>query len=295
MSTKGFISKTSKFFYLMAMTLCLTLTSCDELTEDETSFDSYIDINITRCERVGGVLMFDFTVTNKKSNGLDVELSGLKVVDNTGASYSGNTATISLGNQEYWFYSSGVISSKGSIKGHAKIPDFDPANRSENVTISMDVSIEGIPLENATFTKKKIAFVDNRVMDHGVQTNDTNLSYHVTSCQFNGNNVYMEFTVTNNTGLILTDFGMGYAYGGEAKVFDNNNVSYDSSVKFGDDDWYHFASVDRFAAGGTTHGTLWVKNVRSGATELNVYIGVGAENYVFEDQIVRFLNIPMTE
>lgn len=291
--------KKTLIFFLAMMAVCVSLTSCEKDSDDEGRpyYSKFIDINITRCERVGGVLMVDFTVKNKTDEGLRLTLNDQEVTDNVGTTYvsmwTDNIAHIALGSSEFSSKSNATVVANGEITGQIKVYDFDETNKATSIAVKIGVLIDGKDLADKKYEQGKIAVTDNRVMQHGIQTNDTHLAYQMTSCTVEGNNAYLNFTVTNNTGMSLTDFGMGYAYGGEARVYDNQGNGYDSSIRFGNDDWYHFAAINRFNSGASLQGTLRVENIKATASELTVYIGASAKNYICEDGTVRFLTIPI--
>jgi len=292
----------------MSRTLCLAamtavvgsiFTSCekDEDSEGRPYYTKFVNIEVTRCERVGGVLMIDYAVANKLDNQIEVELYGPQVTDNAGGSYTDAMGIVSVafGNQEYYQRTQARIAPKDTIVGHAKVKDFDPNGKSTNVKLQLRVGVTGETLADKPFEQGKVYFIDRRVKEHGVQTNDTCMVYQVASCAMDSDgNVEMKFTVTNETGMSLSEFGMGYGYGGEAECYDREGTHYESSIRFGDGDWYHLAAVDRFTAGSTISGTILIKDVRNSVSELSVNIGVSAKNYIFADNTVRFITIPVS-
>lgn len=288
------LMKSVQSLCLAAMALCLLMTSCkkDEDEEGRPYYTKFVDISIMRCERVSGALMIDFTVTNKQDNNLRLELYGISLSDNAGTAYSDNFS-LAIADNDYYHRAETTLTGKGSIIGHVRIKDFDPFNKATSVSLTMRVGIADVELADKPFEQSWISVVDNRVKAHGVQSNDTKLAYQVISCVRNGEDVDLHFSVTNNTGGNLIDFGMGYGYGGETKANDDRGYSYDSSICFDDGDWYHLASRSTFAAGASIQGTIRVKRVDNKATEMTVLIGASASNYICEDNTVRFLTIPI--
>ncbi len=285
----------SQAMCLMAMALCFTLTSCEESEQDEEGvpyYNKFVDINITRCERVSNVLMIDFTVTNKQKNDLTVELYPLDVTDNAGTNYG--YVSVAFAENNFYDNAEARINGKNTITGHLKVKEFDPNDKAKNVNIQMGVGILNERLADKKFEKTKVAFVDNRVKSHGIQTNDTKLGYKVVSCVRGDKNVLLKFSVTNNTGMILEDFGFGYNYGIEAKCYDNQGNDYNSRIICGNGPyWNDNAAVDRFAANSSAEFTIRVENVRQNATEMSVDIGASADNYICESSLVRILSIPI--
>ena len=288
--------RTAQAMCLVMMALCLQSGSCekDEDEEGNPYYTQYVDINVTRCERVGSVLMIDFTVTNKDKNALDVILAYVSASDNAGGYYTDASGVVSIAfaDNGYYWRADCNISSKSSVTGHMKIRNFNPDNKATNVTMKMPVEIGGRKLADKAF-EKKIDITDNRVMEHGVQTNDTKLAWKATANWINDSDVDLHFTVTNNTGQRLENFGMGYAYGGEAQCQDNLGNKYGSSICFDDNNWYHLAQTDNFSAGSSINGTIRIKDVKSGATEMTVNVGATAGNYIVEDETLRFITIPI--
>ena len=103
-----------KIFGLLAILVCgltvsLSLTSCDndvlnEIFDDGVeSWDDYVSIKITRCERVGHNLIIDYEMKNKKDREVRVTVSrrGGTIVDNLGNEYS---ADFSFASERYYSY-----------------------------------------------------------------------------------------------------------------------------------------------------------------------------------------------
>lgn len=281
---------------LAFMVISLQSASCEnEKEEDESGlpyYTKFVDIQVVGCERVGSVLQVDLTVTNKQNGQVKVGLVDQKGSDNNGTNYS---ADIAAGSNKYGYRADLVIESKATQQLAVRILDFDPNNKASKAGLNMRIDIEGQTLADYTLSLKNLSFTDNRVMTNGVQTNDRALQYKVNSCAFVGSDVELKFTVTNNTGMALEDFGMGYMYGsGEAAVYDNQGTRYDDrSIKFGENDWYHNASGN-LQAGATFEGTIIVRRVNVRAEQLSITIGVDADNYRMSDNKVRFISIPIT-
>ena len=292
---------------LAAMVLCMSLTSCNKNDDNKLpTWADYVDFSITRCERVGGVLMVDFTVTNKKDNNLQVRLYEQTVTDNMGKSYRTlvwgssdyETTAIAMNNDKFYGDVSFNLTGKGSIKGHLKVYDFNPANSATNISVSMDVAIENVTLGYSTYAKSGIAITDNRVKEHGVQTNDSKLTYQVTSCKYNEGNVDLTFTLTNNTGATLRNlyFNEESDRGGYTGYDDlgNNYTAWRGTryLRLGDGEWVSVIETS-VPAGGTISVTARVTDVRSNASELYLSFLTGSEYYVCEDNTLRFISVPI--
>lgn len=304
---KKFIQKNAWAACLAIMALCMTLTSCDKNDDDKLpSWADYVEFNITRCERVGGVLMVDFTVTNKKDNTLKVELDEQAVTDNSGKTYSTlvwgsddyQTTAIAMNEDRFYGDVSFNLIGKGSAKGHLKVYDFNPANSASSVSVKMDVAIEDVNLGNRTYTRSGIAITDNRVKEHGVQTNDSKLAYQVTSCTYSEGNVDVTFTLTNNTGAALRGlyFNEESDRGGYTGYDDlGNNYKEGRGTRFlslNGGEWMSVIETN-VPAGGSISVTARVTDVKSNATELSLSFLTGSEYYVCEDNTLRFISIPI--
>lgn len=292
---------------LAAVALCMSLTSCDKKDDNKLpTWADYVDFSITRCERVGGVLMVDFTVTNKKDNNLQVDLDEQTVTDNIGKTYRTlvwgssdyETTAIAMNDDKFYGNVSFNLIGKGSAKGHLKVYDFNPANTASSVSVRMDVAIENVTLGYSTYTKSGIVLTDNRVKEHGVQTNDSKLAYQVKSCTYSEGNVDLTFTLTNNTGATLRDLYFneesdraGY------KAYDDlgNNYTVQRGTRFLSLNGGEWVSVieTNVPAGGSISVTARVTDVKSNASELYLSFLIGSEYYVFEDNTLRFLSIPI--
>lgn len=294
---KKFMMKNVLSLCLAAIALSMVLASCEKDEDKLPSYADFVDINITRCERVGSVLMIDYTVKNKKDETLNLTLNGQEVTDNTGTTYvsmwSDHIAHISIGNNAFSDKSNATITPNGEVAGQIKVYDFDVSNLSTNARLVIAVAIEGKNLSDQKYERNGITILDNRVLANGVQTNDTRMVYQVTSCTVEGGDAYLNFNITNNTGISLREFGMGYMHGGEATAYDDLNNSYNCSIRFGNNDWYHYGETDLFLSGSTLQASFRVANLRESANKLTVIIGASATNYVFEDGSVRFLTIPI--
>jgi len=294
---------------LAFITLCSTLTSCDKKDDDKLpSYADFVEFQITRCERVGGVLMVDFTVTNKKDYNLKVTLENQTVTDNTGKNYRtlvwgsdiSNSTGIAMNEDPFYGNVSFNLISEGSMSGHLKVYDYDPADRATAVSLQIGVGLESIQLGNNTFIRTNIATTDNRVKEHGVQTNDSKLAYQVTSCTYDDGNVDIAFTVTNNTGqtLKVLRFNEESDRAGYVAYDDmGNNYTAGRGTRFlslDGEDWR--SSIETTVpAGGKLNLVARVTDVRSNASEMSLSFLVTSDDYVCNDNTVRFLSIPIVK
>ena len=295
-----------KIFGLLAILVCgltvsLSLTSCDndvlnEIFDDGVeSWDDYVSIKITRCERVGHNLIIDYEMKNKKDREVRVSVenpvnrrtSGA-IVDNLGNEYY---AGFSFASEGYRSYSYVNISAKNTVIGHLKIENFDESNKAQKVNCKMTIGINGveIDLEHRLFSQDGIKITDNRILKNGVQTNDNNLAYTIQSCRFNDNgNVILNFSVKNNTGYDLKNYTLG-----RNKVYDDFGNSYETYLSNSENSDYYSYQDWSISDGATINVSCAVRNVNKNAKNITVWLHNGIGNYIPTDDVVRFITIPI--
>lgn len=258
----------------------------------QPSLANYIDINITRCERVGSVLQIDYTVTNKKNFDIEITFGDAEGFDDKGTLYRTDLA---FGNNNYsnWRANTKIAGNK-RIEGHAKLLDFDITNSA--ITAKLKLWVEIAQVGSYTFERSNINITDNRVLAHGIQTNDLNLQWTLNSCKRDTEgNVIVEFTLRNNTGGKLNDFGIGFNYG---DVYDNFGTKYSCGFRWGTNGNYNYDGLTynnstNISLGGSAVGSISIEKVSSAATEVSVELRVDVRDYIMNDYKVRFLTIPI--
>lgn len=271
-------------------------SSGNELADEEeispSSGPGFVDISITRCERVGNVLQIDYTVKNNNSYNMTLEIPETKVTDNNGTSYGRVEAA--FGNNMFTNFSVDANIAGGStVIGHAKVQDFDPTNKAKSVNLELQLKIEGESTDDNIFQKSNITVVDNRVMAHGIQTNDLNLQWKLNSCRRDsGGNVFIEFTLKNNTGSKLDGFRIADPIC--SVLYDNLGTKFnDWGVRWGTSGRYEREAYTNIAIDGTVMGSIKIEKVSSSATEVSADLTVDVRDYVMNDNKVRFLTIPI--
>lgn len=291
----------TKHFYKFLMflfALCaFTLVSCDLFGEEEEgeetsepSFNDYFTMNITRCERVGSVLIIDWELTNKTKKDIQsLKFSMADCTDNLGNSYNQYRQGVSVSESDRnSFYRTFPILAKETITGSFRINDFDETNSATSFTLYFVAYSSEISL-NTKVECKNISITDNRVLSKGFQTNDTNLAYSLVSCKRTGNNLIVKFTVKNNTGKQLKNFKLT-----SSDLTDNLGNSYNlynndlALTEEGLSNYYVTTDID---AGATLTYYLRIPKFSESATYINGSIKVESDNYYFEDDYVRLLNI----
>lgn len=294
-----------KIFGLLAILVCgltvsLSLTSCDndvlnEIFDDGVeSWDDYVSIKITRCERVGHNLIIDYEMKNKKDREVRVSVenpvgsSSRAIVDNLGNGYY---AGFSFASEGYRSYSYVNISAKNTVVGHLKIENFDESNKAQKVNCKMTIGIDGVNLdtEHRLFSQDGIKITDKRILKDGVQTNDNNLVYTIQSCRFNDNgNVILNFSVKNNTGYDLKNYTLG-----SNKVYDDMGNSYDAYLSNSENSEYRSYHDWSISDGASINVSCAVRNVNKNAKNITVWLNNGIGNYIPTDDVVRFITIPI--
>lgn len=297
-----------KIFGLLAILVCgltvsLSLTSCDndvlnEIFDDGVeSWDDYVSIKITRCERVGHNLIIDYEMKNKKDREVRVTASRpeysssslLPIVDNLGNGYG---AFFSFASEKYyWGYSHVNISAKNTVTGHIKVENFDDSNKAQKVNCKMYIVIDGVDIdyEHRLFSQDGIKITDKRILKDGVQTNDNNLVYTIQSCRFNDNgNVILNFSVKNNTGYDLKNYELS-----GSKVYDDFGNSYDAYLSSSENSEYRSYHDWSISDGASINVSCAVRNVNKNAKNITVWLNNGIGNYIPTDDVVRFITIPI--
>lgn len=294
-----------KIFGLLAILVCgltvsLSLTSCDndvlnEIFDDGVeSWDDYVSIKITRCERVGHNLIIDYEMKNKKDREVRVSVenpvgsSSRAIVDNLGNGYY---ARFSFASERYERYSYVNISAKNTVVGHLKIENFDESNKAQKVNCKMTIGIDGVNLdtEHRLFSQDGIKITDKRILKDGVQTNDNNLVYTIQSCRFNDNgNVILNFSVKNNTGYDLNNYELS-----GSKVYDDFGNSYNALLSTSENSNYSHYPHWSISDGATINVSCAVRNVNKNAKNITVWLNNSIGNYIPTDDVVRFITIPI--
>lgn len=288
--------KKLKYLSWLLCAMCVSFVSCDKDKDNEDSdTPSSIDVTLLRCERVGQVLQIDYKLTNVTKENQEISIHDPKVMGSDGTNF--NYTTHAFGNAYY--YEEDVSGCKVSLAPresaiyHIKVSNFSYPTSLKSVDVSFDFGQYG----SNVYTQKNIRVTDNRVMSNGVQTNDVNLDYQVTSCQVDDNGyLILNFTVKNNTGMNLEKVRLCGGSGClDAKVQDNKGTTYDSwAWHWGSSDWegWFGATVD-IPQSAKVNGSIRVENFDHTASSVTIYINNEPSNYRVADYLVRFITIPV--
>ncbi len=237
------------------------------------------------------MLQVDYIVKNKKNSEIEVNFHNPEAYDNNGTSFS---CWFSFGNNKYnnWDIRT-KIPANGTIEGHAKVLKFDPSNEARSAKLKWEASIVDIRMYGSYFEKGDIKFTDNRIMSHGIQTNDTKLAYTLKSCKRDGRgNVVIDFTMKNNTGAQLTSVDLGNY--GSRQAYDNLGKEYEYSSRWGTEGDYVYGPIhSKIAAGGSASISLRVEKVSASATEITLDLACAIDGYIPSDENIHFITIPI--
>lgn len=288
-----------KYAALFMAALCMTFTfaACEDLFGDdedeeeqsEPQFSDYFTMNITRCERVGDVLILDWTIKNKSkkdAQNLTVDTS-CHSTDDTGETYSHGNVRIGSNGSTFASYSRTTAVLAGeTIQGTIRINSFNATNTATKFTLNVDVACTEMGVSE-TLEFKNIAITDNRVLSKGIQTNDTKLAYTVKSCKRDDDgNVILCFTVKNNTGTSLQDFYMSLN-----NFTDNLSSNCTAEISLTNNFSRLWCVTTDIAAGETLSYYIKINNVNENATWVGGSICLSSDNYDFEYNTASFYNI----
>ena len=260
--------------------------------------DAALEVTLTAAERVGRVLIMDYTIKNL----LDQDLNNLKIEtgngrDGLGATYSNHYLSIGEGNYDYWSQTITKLRKGASVVCHIKVKDFDSTNKTKEFTTTQTVSAE-----NYTFTKKAIGFYtdqiqDNRVLSGGIMTPDRQLKFTVTSCKADANGfVVLDYTIENLTSDIISNFKV--ARTGSSKDDQNNELN--GYVSLNGSDYDYWSTTADIPAKGSIKGSIQFKTINgagvsSTAQSVTCSLECSSSNYVIEDDYIRFISVPISK
>lgn len=278
----------------MAISSALTFSSCsteeDELDDDgHRAFSKAFDFSVTRVERVGSVLIMDFTIRNK--SGKDIQNFNIDPGDAKDSQGQTNShVDVRFGNGEY-SYSREVTFAKGeTLSGSFRIRYFDDSNSARTVDIGFRCRADEANIDpNEYVTTGARSITDNRVLSNGIQTNDLNLNYELVKTRQNGTDVYVTFRLTNNTGVVLRNFALDPA---EARDQNGTTLSH-TSIIAGDGNDYSYNAITDIDNGASQTYTVKIFYVNASVSKISLNIGVTSPSYVIADDMVRILTVPV--
>lgn len=261
--------------------------------------DKALEVRLMGCERVGGVLVIDYTIKNvsgQDMKNLDLSLEG-DAVDDLNNHYNNDwygSYYQAVGESEYTHGSRTIqLLKSGAVKdAHIKLLGFDPSDKAEYVTANVKVKSDNYTFENNVISFFTIDITDNRLKYGGIQTNDRKLKYTVTSCRVDESTLYLDYKVEN----LMDEQLMEFKVKAEAMRDDADN-DYSS-------DWYgpyrcslngsEYTNEDIVAnipAHGSITGTLRATEFNANAKNVTATLKCSAKNHILDDETLRFIEV----
>ena len=274
-------------YFLPVLLAVFTFCACDDWFGDdndsdkEPQFSDYFKMEITRCERVADVLIVDFKMKNVSGKDLQqVELrsdyNGAK--DNLGNEYY-NRQDVSLGGR--WSGSGQKsIKKNETITGSFRIRGFDKTNSAQKLTLNF----------NSEVSIANIKIADKRVLTDGIDTNDFGLKYQLVGTErkiVDGRNCsFITFTVTNNTGVNLSDVNFdtnNNYFSGDTESF-RCDISSEGSA-------FSYSTALRIQTGETKTLTIRVNGVPDRIKQLRGTVTCRTDSYILCSEDVNFYDM----
>lgn len=297
------------YYFLMLFAAVFTMgiiTACGDDDEDNTpTWENFFDVKFTRCERVGTVLVLEFDVTNKSGKDIrNVNIDWKTLTDNAGNTYvTPNEGKLGVkGAADIIYWNVDVAIDEGQTKKFiARMLEFDKSNSATKAIAGLVLKtseISDMPSNEVLFT---IGIVDNRVMNHGIQTNDVLLDYKLEGCKVEDGKLCVSFTLTNNLGFDLKHV--------ETKVYDSRGAAISHCTP--SDDLGNTYREARIGIGGSGNMEYEIAyDLDAGASKTFSYnilgfdttgnakstsfgLSMKCSNYFLCEEYVHFVNIPI--
>uniref|UniRef100_UPI004028F003 hypothetical protein n=1 Tax=Alloprevotella sp. TaxID=1872471 RepID=UPI004028F003 len=279
-------------YFLPVLLAVFTFCACDDWfggddpSDKEPQFSDYFKMEITRCERVADVLIVDFKMKNVSGKDLQqVELRDVGSKDNLGNKYY-TGQDVSLGGKwSYWGQKS--IKKNETITGSFRIRAFDKTNSAQKLTLNFKCASSDLDFDGEV-SIANIKIADKRVLTDGIDTNDFGLKYQLVGTErkiVDGRNCsFITFTVTNNTGVNLSDV-----------KFDTTNF-YADTESFGcdissDGSAFNYITTLRIQKGETKTLTICIYNVPDRIKQLRGIVTCRTDSYILCSENVNFYDM----
>lgn len=281
-------------YFLPVLLAVFTFCACDDWfgnddpSDKEPQFSDYFKMEITRCERVADVLIVDFNMKNV--SGKDLQQVELRTAykcakDNLGNEYY-NSQDVSLGGK--WHYSGKKsIKKNETITGSFRIRDFDKTNSAQKLTLNFKCASSDLDFDGEV-SIANIKIADKRVLTDGIDTNDFGLKYQLVGTDrkiVDGRNCsFITFTVTNNTGVNLSNvnFNLSYFYS-DTEQF-RCDISSDGSA-------FSYTTALRIQTGETKTLTICIYDVPDRIKQLRGTVTCSTDSYILCSEDVNFYDM----
>lgn len=281
-------------YFLPVLLAVFTFCACDDWfggddpSDKEPQFSDYFKMEITRCERVADVLIVDFKMKNV--SGKDLQQVELRTAyncakDNLGNEYY-NSQDVSLGGK--WNYSGKKsIKKNETITGSFRIRDFDRTNSAQKLTLNFKCASSDLDFDGEV-SIANIKIADKRVLTDCIDTNDFGLKYQLVGTDrkiVDGRNCsFITFTVTNNTGVNLSNvkFNLSYFYS-DTEQF-RCDISSDGSA-------FSYTTALRIQTGETKTLTICIYDVPDRIKQLRGTVTCSTDSYILCSEDVNFYDM----
>lgn len=272
---------------------CDSDTTIDENGNTVNKLEKFFSTNVTRCERVGSVLQVEFTLKSLKQDYNQVTISGTST-DNVGKSYQN---IISQSGSDFDNGQTFRMKKDDEVPIVLKLREFDPNNRAKNVDVKLTLRADDDLFDTNELKLGTLTFVDNRVLDNGIQTCDTGLEFKLDSCRLGADDkVYGSFVVTNRTGETLRNMWFFFqSFLEDASghhCVDNLNTRHMIDLSL-DHETFRQSVEFNLQDGASQLCFFRVNDVSPKPATLTWDFKVGSEYLDFSDDRVRFLTIPI--
>lgn len=279
-------------YFLPVLLAVFTFCACDDWfggddpSDKEPQFSDYFKMEITRCERVADVLIVDFKMKNVSGKDLQqVELRDVGSKDNLGNKYY-TGQDVSLGGKwSYWGQKS--IKKNETITGSFRISAFDKTNSAQKLTLNFRCASSDLDFDGEV-SIANIKIADKRVLTDGIDTNDFGLKYQLVGTErkiVDGRNCsFITFTVTNNTGVNLSDVNMATTnFYADTESF-GCDISSDGSA-------FNYITTLRIQKGETKTLTICIYNVPDRIKQLRGIVTCRTDSYILCSENVNFYDM----
>lgn len=279
-------------YFLPVLLAVFTFCACDDWfggddpSDKEPQFSDYFKMEITRCERVADVLIVDFKMKNVSGKDLQqVELRDVGSKDNLGNKYY-TGQDVSLGGKwSYWGQKS--IKKNETITGSFRIRAFDKTNSAQKLTLNFKCASSDLDFDGEV-SIANIKIADKRVLTDGIDTNDFGLKYQLVGTErkiVDGRNCsFITFTVTNNTGVNLSDVNKSTTnFYADTESF-GCDISSDGSA-------FNYITTLRIQKGETKTLTICIYNVPDRIKQLRGIVTCRTDSYILCSENVNFYDM----
>ncbi|MBO4907431.1 MAG: hypothetical protein J5486_10470 [Bacteroidaceae bacterium] len=284
------------------------------------------EVNAYRCERVGSVLQIECTITNKTNKAIKANVASSLLyfkgaTDNLGNEYAvdfavGMDDAIALG--DFYLQHEVTFRPDKPVYIIAKVPDFDPTNRAKKASLTLMLESDDLQYNvdynyEGDYMKLPVAdnmtILDRRILTSGVQVPDTALVIDVTGYHFQRevayvdwddrecDALYISYTITNNSRI---NMGKVTICPADDSTDDAGN-EYHRGAEFlhslGKQAIEIWEQTEPLGPGQTITGTMKLipfDYEQRGADKVNLNLSISASQYYLSDDLIRFINIPVT-